>query len=587
LAPRVPIQAKHQLGAVNDPLEHEADRVADQVMRMPDPEVSVGTAPPQVSRKCAVCDEHEKVQKEPAGPQAAACAAPAIVHEVLRSPGRPLDEVTRTYFEPRFGYDFSGVRVHTGASAEQSARDVNAHAYTVGHNMVFDAGRFEPATHEGRRLIAHELTHVVQQSGALTGPGLVGGRAASATLARQAVPETAPEEDPESDAEVQEEQREGNVVFTKPPANQNSPIREAVPGEDWRPDPSAELPTSPYHEQGSHTDWKGAGRYRGLQKKAAGLRYQLESRPKASLERGGTPPDFVTISKPQNYLVTRDDEQVWPELANSSVEYDPRYFHILDAIDHDVGLATTPDEDIGLLLSYFPDPKFAISPQLPEVYKGSKGTIYHPKLPRGAAVGRFFFDPDDQVTFDARSKAFAAALVKRGESRRQRLAADALAEAENVALKGRRRREGPCSYRPTPQKGGNPEHNQFARHVAAEKGYGRVSRELIWTTPEGVSYSFDTYNPKNKTEVWEVKTQHEWTSPTGMATAPYSVRSFSERITELEVQRLTGLYIANRCNLQFRYAVDNCPAYNGLRQTWALPPVEYIPYPGERKENCQ
>ena len=66
--------------------------------------------------------------------------------------------------EQRFGYDFSQVRVHPGRGREQSARDVNANAYTVGHDIVFGAGRFAPETHEGRRLIAHELTHVVQQS---------------------------------------------------------------------------------------------------------------------------------------------------------------------------------------------------------------------------------------------------------------------------------------------------------------------------------------------------------------------------------------------------------------------------------------
>ena len=159
-----PIQAKLVVGQVDDPLEHEADRVADQVMRMPAPEVSVAAAPPQLSRKCAGCEEEEKLQQKSAGPQAATSEAPASVHEVLSSPGQPLDAATRTYFEPRFGHDFSHVRVHTGASAEQSARDVNAHAYTVGHDMVFDAGRFVPGTDAGRRLIAHELSHTIQQS---------------------------------------------------------------------------------------------------------------------------------------------------------------------------------------------------------------------------------------------------------------------------------------------------------------------------------------------------------------------------------------------------------------------------------------
>ncbi|HKP51307.1 MAG TPA: DUF4157 domain-containing protein [Chloroflexia bacterium] len=91
--------------------------------------------------------------------------APPIVHEVLRSPGQPLDSGVRGLMEPRFGHDFSRVRIHSGPTAEQSARDLNANAYTVGHDIVFGAGRFIPGTHEGQRLIAHELTHVVQQSG--------------------------------------------------------------------------------------------------------------------------------------------------------------------------------------------------------------------------------------------------------------------------------------------------------------------------------------------------------------------------------------------------------------------------------------
>src|SRR2546423_13678847 len=93
--------------------------------------------------------------------------APASVDRALASPGRPLEPALRQDMEQRFGYDFSRVRVHSGAAAEQSAQDVNAHAYTVGHNMVFGAGRFAPGTHEGRRLMAHELTHVVQQTGVI------------------------------------------------------------------------------------------------------------------------------------------------------------------------------------------------------------------------------------------------------------------------------------------------------------------------------------------------------------------------------------------------------------------------------------
>jgi hypothetical protein len=91
-------------------------------------------------------------------------SVPPIVHEVLHSSGQPLDGSTRAFMEPRFGHDFSQVRVHTDGKAADSARAVHAHAYTVGHNVVFAANEFAPATDRGRELLAHELAHVVQQS---------------------------------------------------------------------------------------------------------------------------------------------------------------------------------------------------------------------------------------------------------------------------------------------------------------------------------------------------------------------------------------------------------------------------------------
>jgi hypothetical protein len=159
------VQAKLRVGHSEDPLEHEADRVAASVAK--------GHADcactPAGAVPCTRCGQETtstQIQRRPEGPGSRALGeAPSIVHEVLRSPGQPLDAATRAFFEPRFGHDFSRVRVISGAAADRSARDVNAHAYTVGHSMVIDAGRFAPGTHEGRRLLAHELTHVVQQSG--------------------------------------------------------------------------------------------------------------------------------------------------------------------------------------------------------------------------------------------------------------------------------------------------------------------------------------------------------------------------------------------------------------------------------------
>ena len=164
------IQAKLTVSSPGDTYEQEADHLSEQVMRM---------AEPQLQRACA-CDggcpecqtkqpgqEVDRVQTKHVGSGGLGqTAVPPIVHQVLRSPGRPLDAATRSSMEQRFGHDFSMVRVHSGTAAEISARDLNAYAYTVGHNIVFAAGQFAPETHAGQRLIAHELTHVVQQSGA-------------------------------------------------------------------------------------------------------------------------------------------------------------------------------------------------------------------------------------------------------------------------------------------------------------------------------------------------------------------------------------------------------------------------------------
>lgn len=94
---------------------------------------------------------------------------PPIVHEVLRLPGQPLDPATRAFFEPQFGHDFSKVRVHTDGKAAESARAVNALAYTVERDVVFGAGQYMPMTKTGQGLLAHELTHVLQQRNIVAG----------------------------------------------------------------------------------------------------------------------------------------------------------------------------------------------------------------------------------------------------------------------------------------------------------------------------------------------------------------------------------------------------------------------------------
>ncbi|WNL45683.1 DUF4157 domain-containing protein [Dyella sp. BiH032] len=119
--------------------------------------------------ECEECSRKHALQRRASaqGPE----EVPSVVYDVLRGPGQPLDEASRGFMEQRFGHDFSRVRVHTGAQAERSAQAVNAEAYTVGSDIVFNNGTYAPSGEEGRRLLAHELAHVVQQDGAGREPG--------------------------------------------------------------------------------------------------------------------------------------------------------------------------------------------------------------------------------------------------------------------------------------------------------------------------------------------------------------------------------------------------------------------------------
>src|SRR5271166_3188006 len=164
------IQPKLVVGRVDDPLEREADAVADRVMRMSDPALSISSGPPEINRKCAECEEEDKkLQTKPAGTVSPVRHAPPIVHEVLREPGQPLAAETRRMMESRFTRAFGDVRVHKDPRAADSAAAVNALAYTVGRHVVFGDGQFAPETMTGQRLLAHELAHVVQQSGGAAG----------------------------------------------------------------------------------------------------------------------------------------------------------------------------------------------------------------------------------------------------------------------------------------------------------------------------------------------------------------------------------------------------------------------------------
>jgi hypothetical protein len=168
------LPSKLTIGPVDDPLEREADTLAERVIRMEAP-AQVHPADVAIQRRCAACESETKRTNEDESPIQAKASpsskgpATADVHAAARAVehgGAPLPGEVRSYFEPRFGHDFSRVRIHADGQAAAAARAVRARAFTLGSDIVFDGGEYAPSTLEGRRLIAHELAHVLQQRSA-------------------------------------------------------------------------------------------------------------------------------------------------------------------------------------------------------------------------------------------------------------------------------------------------------------------------------------------------------------------------------------------------------------------------------------
>jgi uncharacterized Ntn-hydrolase superfamily protein len=175
------IQAKLVVGQPGDKYEHEADRVADEVMRMPEPQMQRQEEEEEIQAKPLAeettplvqrqVEEEEEEEEEPIQTKNILDQTPEVTSDLeariqtLKGGGQPLPESVRAYFEPRFGYDLRRVRVHTDTQAGETARALNAQAFAFGQNIVFEARQYTPDTPSGKRLLAHELTHVVQQGG--------------------------------------------------------------------------------------------------------------------------------------------------------------------------------------------------------------------------------------------------------------------------------------------------------------------------------------------------------------------------------------------------------------------------------------
>ena len=157
-ADRLAIQRKLSVGPANDPLEQEADTMADRVMRMQEPGF--------VQRKCHDCEKEEHLQRQPTGDgQPAVSDQTADTIRSSAGKGSVLDGSAASFMSSRMGNDFGDIKIHTDGEAVQLSRELSARAFTVGRDIYFNEGEYQPGSESGRHLLAHELTHTVQQGG--------------------------------------------------------------------------------------------------------------------------------------------------------------------------------------------------------------------------------------------------------------------------------------------------------------------------------------------------------------------------------------------------------------------------------------
>jgi len=467
---------------------------------------------------------------------------PPIVHDVLRSSGQPLDTGTRAFMEPRFGYDFSGVRVHSDSRAAESARSVNALAYTVGRDVVFGAGQYAPGTIAGKKLLAHELTHVVQQQGfqatSMDGHSIAPANSSSekeaetvthalfsnsdipaevhlsdvATLARQAVPAEAPVEEPVEEPEVEEEVE---------PENEPEGKRHAAPR---RRSKLEHILASGSREAKMKQDIAEA------------------ERPTATLERGGSPPGFITVE--------REELGMW---AWGNARYKVRAFHVLDAIEYAVGRANT-EGDLARIQETYIDP---LSPQIARPSTIIPLSWETPKVPQN-------FDPGAV----ARTQVYNDAL----EKRQKVVPSLARASKKSVAKKTPKG----CFIQPTTERGGDPLATLFCQIVT------NGSPEYLVTTPSGEEIVFDGLIGNIAIEckcgyASLVKAYTKWIN----ANDPqyrWSLRALEERDEQMLRQRR----IATECGLKLIYYVSNEHVKALLESRWFGDPPIFV----ERMDEC-
>jgi hypothetical protein len=561
------LQRKLTIGASNDPLELEADRVANQVMAgsLHSPSGHAST----------------RIQRDARSSAGVGDAAPPSVERVLASPGVSLQPDLREDMGRRFGYDFSKVRVHTDAQAAESARSVNALAYTVGRDLVFAEGQYAPGAGTGRRLIAHELTHVVQQSGAErrnagqhNAPAFehdldITGQTSRPILARY-------EAEPEAEIEIEPEPAPGG--------------RDASGGRDAPG--GANQAGQARNQQRAYAQSRSFDKMYKAARSAPNYEAAVDEleRPVATLERGGASPDFVTVSQKEETVSIAGGPA--GSAGNITVRYKPHWFHVLNAIERDVAAASSSNELIDIFRAYFPESVLSAGRSI------AGGANY------GANVSLKWDTYFDPVALDpdgrARTLVFLNAATKKSAAN-PNIATDNLLKVllkewelhEQNELEERKKKLGvekgkECSVKEVAQAGGDPDHDAYAKLVTG------TDKDFQIVAPDGTQCTTDGREPMSQKSVWEVKTRHEWATSYGLPGAifaPYfSGRPNSQagpgnppinqgRIMKIEEQRLRCLAVTSACGFRYAYAFETKEAADFMKAHWSSggPPVYHKP----------
>jgi hypothetical protein len=452
---------------------------------------------------------------------------------------------------------FQNVIIHTDASSAVAARSLGASAFTIGSHIYFDTGRFNPGNREGDRLLAHELTHVLQDSE---------GRVAAGTVLRYEpapVPVRPPIRVP-----VRPQVRPTAPPPTRPPGGTSVEPQSESPREEMT-EPQAGAP-----DPGSWEWLERTLQQLGEEANQATVQFYLEL-PQATTDRGGKAADQFLEKRPRTHA----------DIATTGVGgkmryyYTPTVFHMLDALEDDIAKAGSGDDVLEIYLHYFPESIARLSPPTGAQISGVRYRPWPSRVGGGIGLHPEIADRDGS----ARTAVFLNAARKRTD------ADTALDMSFRAIIKGLnqfearqeaseeerwRRRKGPCREREINRGGGDPDHNAYATFVSGSDKDFEVTApaDLDPDRPQtGIEVphrmAYDGRDTKNANIVWEVKTRHEWASSPDIGGAIFSPY-IQERIVRAEEQLARGRAVARRCGYEYRWAFENADAADFARKKW-------------------